>query len=529
MKKSIGLKISFTLIPVLLISFVILQFAIISGFKDSSLQLTERNLNMLSKSVFQTIRATMSLGDPVMIEKAVKDAGEIEGISSVAIHKSQGVIDAFGLESKVSTDPVIVGQFKNPKNINIESDDEKGHNLRLLQPLIAEEDCLSCHATAHKGEVLGVMDMVYSFETVDDDLAMRSSKFILIFMAALVLTALLVLFALKVVVGTPINELLLRAKDLASGDGDLTARVEIKSNDEIGEVGHNINLFIEQIQQTVVTSQRIAGGVDRTSGLLNENANELLSSAKIQSAQVQESFDLTQKVERELDISEELAIRTAEDNMASFEVLETMMTSLSKVVDSIMLSSQNEQEMSIKIGSVVTQTEQIKGVLGMIKDIADQTNLLALNAAIEAARAGEHGRGFAVVADEVRKLAERTQKSLSEIDVTIGVIVQGVMDLSENMHHNAENIEAITGSATELMDKASETKDRTYESISVSKKASHKAVEIARMTKVLMEKMSTTLAKSEDNERIAQELQKISSELSDASGSLEKDLSRFKV
>lgn len=484
---------------------------------------------MLGKSVFQTLRSAMNFGDPAMMEAAIHDAAEIEGIESIVVHKSQEVINAFGLNTVVSNDPIIQAQFTNPHNINIEIESKKGHSLRLIQPLIADPECLACHATSAEGDVLGVMEMYYSFEAVDEDLGKRGNVFLMIFTLFLVVIAGLLLYALKRIVGNPVSELLGRVKDLASGDGDLTARVNIKSDDEIGEVGKNINIFIEKIQHTVLGTQQIAKSVGDTSGSLNNNASGLLESAKSQSVQVQESYKLTQKVERELDVSEELAIKTAEDNMASFGVLADMASSLSNVVEHITDSSSSEQEMAQKIGTVVTQTEQIKGVLGMIKDIADQTNLLALNAAIEAARAGEHGRGFAVVADEVRKLAERTQKSLSEIDVTIGVIVQGVMDLSDAMNQNAQKIAALAGGASELMNKANQTKDRTHESIQISKKASQKAVEIARMTKVLMEKMHATLSTSEDNEKVAQDLLTISKELKNVSDQLETDLSSFKA
>ena len=96
-------------------------------------------------------------------------------------------------------------------------------------------------------------------------------------------------------------------------------------------------------------------------------------------------------------------------------------------------SAHTEMELAHKIQQLSSDADQVKNVLTVISDIADQTNLLALNAAIEAARAGEHGRGFAVVADEVRTLAERTQKSLVEINATINVIVQAIMDSSDQM------------------------------------------------------------------------------------------------
>ncbi len=223
-----------------------------------------------------------------------------------------------------------------------------------------------------------------------------------------------------------------RAEQLAHGDGDLTQRLE-ETNDEIGQAAKWVNAFIQTvhdtIQQVAATSQLVLAASDdiaRISGQMSQ-ANESQATQVTSIAAAVE--EMSQSVAQASQQSSEAAQRAQKSGEVATEgghVVEQTIAGMSNIQESVTVSSRSVEALG-------KRSEQIGQVIQVINDIADQTNLLALNAAIEAARAGEHGRGFAVVADEVRKLADRTTKATGEIAGSIEAIQTETFHAVEQM------------------------------------------------------------------------------------------------
>ncbi|AJC85602.1 MCP-domain signal transduction protein [Campylobacter sp. RM16704] len=262
-----------------------------------------------------------------------------------------------------------------------------------------------------------------------------------IFLFTLFVLVFFILLTLKKVI-IPISLLEKLSANLAGDRANLNARLDIDKKSELAASAGYINSFIQIVQNSVLEAIQTAKSSHKSSQKLSQNAEELQQSSFLQHEQISNVRKISLVLENHINLTQNLAKDTIKDMYDMQEVMGKVEATLKELVELISLSSEKEQSVLSAMDMLVQSADSIVEVTTTIKDIADQTNLLALNAAIEAARAGEHGRGFAVVADEVRNLADKTTKSLVAIETTVRTIVQQINDnksLMDGIHQSMNN------------------------------------------------------------------------------------------
>lgn len=253
----------------------------------------------------------------------------------------------------------------------------------------------------------------------------------------------------------PIRELTEAVEDLSHGDGDLTQRLAVKGNDEFSILSRHFNTFLTNIHEPIAHVNQVTEDLTR---LVHNVVEETTSSIQIYHEQNERSHNVEHSINELGSASQEIAQNAADASGLASEANSHAVTGAQVIqanIESINSLSDNLKTASENIDMLNTNSGNIGRILEVIMGISEQTNLLALNAAIEAARAGEAGRGFAVVADEVRQLAQRTKESTAEIENMIAVLQRDASSAVELMRRSGEDSEKSVSVATEAGEKMS--------------------------------------------------------------------------
>ncbi len=444
--------------------------AAIEQARDFSLSMHDSTLaGLTAMMITETMHKKHVLLDQIKQLSVIRDLRVVPG--ELAFEGVESSKD----EGKPRNDPVPdefeAAVLKSGQDLVEVREDDKGPYLLAIRPTknvtkYLGKNCVECH-DAPENATIGVISMKISLSKISDTVALQRLESLI---AALTVSLLLLVFIwyfIRGAVTAPIERMVDGLNSIASGEGDLTRRLEVRGKDEIGQASSVFNRMMEKFADLV---RRVGSSAGQVTVAARELVTEAEQVARASSEQNDTSLAASAAVEQ-MAASIASVAQTAEDvrerSRESLRRSEEGNASLGRITDGVGVVESTVNAIADSVAHFVSSAAAITDITGQVKEIADQTNLLALNAAIEAARAGEQGRGFAVVADEVRKLAERTTAATGEIGAMIGAIqsetqtaIQSIQQGSTQARSGAdlarqaaESLQQINSGAQETMEK----------------------------------------------------------------------------
>ncbi len=482
--------------------------------------------------VIETERTSLLMADVTTTEKSI-----LEGVAFSLSYKDTGDKSELQKYELMSSDTLksinhLLSEIKNPEDKSLTSTIKKDFLLYSSAVKNGSKDVKS-----FKNGLLTALDNLHSKIMKMQKDSIESTKSTVINYKVSMTTIGLIAIALGIIIAFFVANFLVKnlltiqdaARDLSSSDGDLTKRMPVIGKNEIGTLAIEINKFIEKVQETVRGAKENGSENASVSAELSATALEVGNRAENEANLVANTSVRATEVFENLQETVSIVARSAEDVQSAMSTLGEAKESVSELLSSMSLTGEKEIELSGNMEQLQQEAASVKEVLSIIADIADQTNLLALNAAIEAARAGEHGRGFAVVADEVRKLAERTQKSLTEITGTINLVIQSISDASGNMQNNAKEFSLAVEEADKVNAQIESVHTTLFDASEASRQSSESSNIISDEMESVINNMNEITTISTDNARSVEEIAGAAEHLSHVTEELRHTLELFKA
>ncbi len=526
------------------------------SLKDSGLGEVYKKVKELKRPVFVDMKPyapsagapAMFLGAPVVVNGVMKSIVVFQ-ISDVAINKVMQFRKGYG----DSQEDYLVGEDKLMRSDSFL--DPKGHSLKAS---FSNPNTGSCDTEASRNALSGQKDTrividyngnpvlsSYAPIQIDQDIrwaimseideaevlitpnSIRNSLTI-IAVVILVIVIAIAFFLVSVSVIKPLSTFKEKILEI-SNNHDLMQRVDTDAPEEIMEMGKSFNTLLNSLQEVITTSKNSSTENASISHELSTTALGVGNNVESSVIIVEEATERAKEVQGEIKNAISKAQVSKEDIIKANDNLGTAREDIISLTSKVQETAQTEYELAQNMETLSKDASEVKSVLVIISDIADQTNLLALNAAIEAARAGEHGRGFAVVADEVRKLAERTQKTLAEINATINVVVQSIGDASTQMSTNSDEIQELANIAQGVEERINSTVGIVNEAVSASQSTVNDFENTGKNIEIIVEKVVEINGLSSTNARSVEEIAAAAEHLNILTNDLNSKLETFRT